>query len=83
MTQFTIFILFVLNVSASNNENDIYIVNDFNTELQSKWRGRDKNYGDIYNIVEYDYNNFLSAKSSNFANFIIREIEVVGSFVLQ
>jgi len=67
-------ISFVQDVAVNNS--DIYLVDEFNEDLESDWRGRDKNFDEIYSIIEEEDNSYLSANSRITDNFIIREINV-------
>ncbi len=57
-------------------QNENYIVDNFNTNLAQTWKGRHNNFNKIYQIKTENNNPFLSAKSINSDNLIVKKIEV-------
>ncbi|MFK7978932.1 MAG: DUF3047 domain-containing protein [Saprospiraceae bacterium] len=57
-------------------QNEKYVVDNFNTNLTQNWKGRHANFEDIYQIKTENNKQFLSAKSINSDNLIVKKIEV-------
>ncbi len=57
-------------------QNENYIVAHFNAPLSKNWKGRHANFKDIYQIKTENNNQYLSAKSINSDNLIVKEIAV-------
>ena len=72
--------LFTILLSQINDsqpiQNENYLVDNFNTKLEENWKGRHQNFKDIYQIKTENNNQFLSAKSINSDNLIVKKIEV-------
>ena len=54
----------------------IYPIEDFSQPLEDTWRGRFKNFKEVYKIHDEQGNKFLQASSTESANFIIRKVDV-------
>lgn len=73
------FLLTILLNQITTNQplkNETYLVDDFNTNLAQNWKGRHSNFEDIYQIKTENNNPFLSAKSINSDNLIVKKIAV-------
>lgn len=58
-------------------QNNTYLVDNFNTKsLKKNWKSRHKNSQEIYQIKSENNNQYLSAKSLNSDNLIVKKIEV-------
>lgn len=66
----------LINNKVNTNEDDRYIVEEFNIPLSTNWVGRFDDFESIYKINKEDNNQFLTASSLNSANFIIKKIDV-------
>jgi len=64
------------NHSSQNVSENRYLVDNFNEDLSSSWRGRYDDYNSIYTIESTDDNSYLSANSIQTDNFIIKAIDV-------
>ncbi len=73
---FLIFISFLINNPSTINQSDAYLVDDFTVPLQEEWQGRDKGFEIVYKIVDSPDNSYLSAKSIDSDNFIVKRITV-------
>jgi len=63
-------------IPSPYTQNKYYLVDDFSTGLSSNWKGRYPNFQDIYQIKTENNNHYLSAKSINSDNLIVKQIEV-------
>lgn len=76
------FISFLLTILLSQinasqpPQNENYIVDNFNKNLAPTWKGRHSNFKEVYQIKTENNNQFLSAKSINSDNLIVKKIEV-------
>ena len=57
-------------------QEEIYSIENFNTPLIDNWQGRRQNFQDLYQIKTENNNPYLSAKSINSDNLIVKKIEV-------
>jgi hypothetical protein len=75
-----IYLLLVLVISSTSgteyNENEVYLIDDFNKDLHLEWQGRNKNYSNVYSIFQEEDNSYLKARSEYSDHLILKKIEV-------